>query len=92
VVFSSLLPVNNYTRDAKESYAQKPGRRILAVNHWPRPYCDKNALVFLDCCSAMVDGKGTELSDEGLHPDRAGYKIMAPLAEGAIETALARRP
>jgi lysophospholipase L1-like esterase len=90
-----LLPVNNYTEMAKESYALKPGRRILAVNHWLRAYCDKNALVFLDYCSAMVDGKGMlklELSDEGLHPDRARYKIMALLAEGAIETALARRP
>lgn len=94
VVFSSLLPVNNYTPDAKESYALRPGQRILAVNRWLRAYCDKNALVFLDYYSAMVDDKGMlrrELSDEGLHPNRAGYKIMAPLAERAIETALAHR-
>jgi acyl-CoA thioesterase I len=92
VVFSSLLPVNNYTQDAKESYALRPRQRILAVNHWLRAYCDKNALVFLDYYSAMVDDKGMlkrELSDEGLHPNRAGYKIMAPLAERAIEAALA---
>jgi len=92
VVFSSLLPVNNYTQDAKESYALRPGRRILAVNRWLRAYCDKNALVFLDYYAAMVDDKGMlkrELSDEGLHPNAAGYKIMAPLAERAIEAALA---
>jgi len=92
LVFSSLLPVNNYTQDAKESYALRPGRRILAVNRWLRAYCDKNALVFLDYYAAMVDDKGMlkrELSDEGLHPNAAGYKIMAPLAERAIEAALA---
>lgn len=91
VVFASLLPVNNYTEDAKESYALRPGERILAINRWLRAYCDSNALVYLDYYSAMVDDKGMlkrELSDEGLHPNPAGYKIMAPLAEKAIKTAL----
>jgi lysophospholipase L1-like esterase len=32
------------------------------------------------------------LSDEGLHPNVAGYKIMAPLAEKAIAKALGSRP
>ena len=30
-----------------------------------------------------------DLADDGLHPNAAGYKIMAPLAESAIEKALA---
>jgi lysophospholipase L1-like esterase len=29
-----------------------------------------------------------ELADDGLHPNAAGYKIMGPLAEAAIEKAL----
>ena len=39
----------------------------------------------------MVDDKGylkKELADDGLHPNDAGYKIMAPMAEAAIEKAL----
>ena len=32
------------------------------------------------------------LSDEGLHPNAAGYKIMAPLAEKAIAQAIAGKP
>ena len=62
------------------------------MNHWLRANCDNRALIFLDYYSAMVDDKGVrkqELSDEGLHPNRAGYKIMAPLVKRAIETALA---
>jgi len=31
-----------------------------------------------------------DLSDEGLHPNASGYKIMAPLAEKAIARAFAR--
>ena len=40
----------------------------------------------------MVDDKGflkKDLADDGLHPNPVGYKIMAPLAESAIEKALA---
>ena len=29
------------------------------------------------------------LSDDGLHPNPAGYRVMAPLAEKAIALALA---
>jgi lysophospholipase L1-like esterase len=31
-----------------------------------------------------------DLADDGLHPNVSGYKVMAPLAEGAIEKALAQ--
>jgi lysophospholipase L1-like esterase len=30
-----------------------------------------------------------ELSEDGLHPNAAGYAVMAPLAEKAIQAALA---
>ena len=95
VVFASLLPVNNYTEDAKESFALRPRERILALNTWLKDYCAKNGLVYLDYFSAMVDGKGMlkrGLSDEGLHPNAAGYTVMAPLADKAIAQAIARRP
>lgn len=95
VVLASLLPVNNYTDDAKESFALRPRERILALNTWLKDYCAKNGLVYLDYFSAMVDDKGMlkrGLSDEGLHPNASGYKIMAPLAEKAITQAIASRP
>ena len=95
VVFASLLPVNNYTQEAKESFALRPRERILALNAWLKDYCAKNGLVYLDYFSAMVDEKGMlrrDLSDEGLHPNAAGYKVMALLAEKAIARALAGRP
>ena len=95
VVFASLLPVNNYSEDAKESFALRPRERILALNAWLKEYCARNGLVYLDYFSAMVDDKGMlkrDLSDEGLHPNPAGYKGMAPLAEKAIVRARAGRP
>jgi lysophospholipase L1-like esterase len=95
VVFASLLPVNNYTEDSKESFALRPRERILALNAWLKNYCAQNDLVYLDYFSAMIDDKGLlrrDLSDEGLHPNAAGYKVMAPLAEKAIAQAIASRP
>lgn len=94
VVFSSLLPVYNYTGESKESFALRPHERLLALNRWLRDYCAKNRFVYLDYFSALVDNKGMmrrDLSDDGLHPNAAGYRIMAPLAEKAIAQALAKQ-
>jgi lysophospholipase L1-like esterase len=32
-----------------------------------------------------------ELSEDGLHPNKAGYEVMAPLAEKAITEASAKK-
>src|ERR1700733_13748808 len=95
VVFASLLPANNYTEAAKESFALRPRERILALNTWLKDYCAKNGFVYLDYFSAVMDDKGMlrrDLSDEGLHPNASGYKVMAPLAEKAIARAIASKP
>jgi acyl-CoA thioesterase I len=92
VVFASLLPVNNTSsEDAKESFALRPRPRLLAINRWLRHYCVANGLVYLDYYTALVDNQEMlkkELSDDGLHPNAAGYKLMAPLANAAIAKAL----
>ena len=92
MVFASILPVHNYTHDAEGSFALRPRDRILALNMWLKDYCAKNGFVYLDYFSALVDERGMlkrTLADDGLHPTDAGYKIMAPLAEKAIQKALA---
>jgi lysophospholipase L1-like esterase len=91
VVFASVLPVHNYTHDAEESFALRPRDRILALNKWLKDYCAKNGFVYLDYFGALVDERGMlkrALADDGLHPTDAGYKIMASLAEKAIQKAL----
>jgi lysophospholipase L1-like esterase len=95
VVFASLLPAHNYTPEAKESFALRPRERILALNAWLKDYCAKNGLMYLDYFSALIDDHGMlrrDLSDDGLHPNVAGYKIMARLADKAIASALANNP
>jgi len=95
VVLSSVLPVHNYTEKSKDFFAQRSPARILELNTWLKDYCARNDIVYLDYFSALVDDKGLlkkELADDGLHPNDAGYKIMAPLAEKAILKATAAKP
>ena len=95
VVFSSVLPVHNYTPKSQDFFAQRPPEKVLALNRWLGDYCAANGLVYLDYFTALVDDKGLlkrDLAEDGLHPNVAGYKIMAPLAEAAIAKALAGKP
>ena len=94
VVLASLLPVSDYEmRDGKpivQTVRRQPDK-IIALNNWMKDYAAKNRLIYLDYFSAMVDGKGflkDELSNDGLHPNAAGYAVMNPLAEAAIESSL----
>jgi lysophospholipase L1-like esterase len=92
VVFSSVLPVHNYTAQAHDVFAMRPPEKILALNRWLKNYAAGEGCVYLDYFSALVDDKGLlrkELADDGLHPNAAGYRIMAPLAESAIGKAMA---
>ncbi len=91
LVFSSILPVHNYTEKSKDFFAQRPPARILQLNTWLKDYCAKNEIIYLDYFSALVDEKGMlkkDLADDGLHPNAAGFKVMAPMAEAAIEQAM----
>jgi lysophospholipase L1-like esterase len=92
VVMSSVLPIHNYTPKSENFYAQRSPDKILGLNRWLRDYCASNDCVYLDYFSAMVDPQGLlkkELAEDGLHPNAAGYAIMAPIAEAAIRKALA---
>jgi lysophospholipase L1-like esterase len=93
VIYSSVLPIHNYTDRSKDFFAQRSSEKILSLNGWLKGYCaaTSNGCTYLDYFTAMVDDKGLmkkELADDGLHPNDAGYKIMAPMAEAAIEKAL----
>jgi lysophospholipase L1-like esterase len=91
VVFSSVLPVHNYTARSQDLFAQRSPEKILTLNKWLQAYCAANHDVYLDYFSAMVDDHGLlkrDIADDGLHPNVAGYKLMVPLAEAAIQKAL----
>lgn len=92
VVMSSVLPVSDYTERSKAFFPLRSPAKIAELNRWMKNYCEQNGCIYLDYFAAMVDDKGmlrADLADDGLHPNAKGYAIMAPLAQQAIEQALA---
>lgn len=90
VVLASVMPVCDYIRPQT---ARRPPEKIIALNAWIKDYAAKYNHVYLDYYSAMLDDQQIlrqEITDDGLHPNAAGYDIMAPLAEKAIAAALAK--
>jgi lysophospholipase L1-like esterase len=93
VVLSSITPTSAYHTPERvlPQTTARPMERIKAINDWMKQYAAANHHVYLDYFSAMVDGSGVmkaELTADDLHPNAAGYAIMAPLAEAAIAKAL----
>lgn len=88
VVMSSVMPVCDYHRPQT---ARRQPEKIIALNQWIEAYCKQNNLVYIDYYSAMIDDAKMlkkEITEDGLHPNPAGYAIMEPLAEKAIAAAL----
>ena len=68
-----------------------PAGKVVELNKRIEAYASKKGAVYCDYFTTMVDernGLPAELSDDGVHPNEAGYAIMAPLVEKAIARAL----
>ncbi|HKN58436.1 MAG TPA: SGNH/GDSL hydrolase family protein [Gemmatimonadaceae bacterium] len=90
VVLSSVLPVFDYPWKP----GLEPAPKIIALNKWMKDYAATHGAIYLDYHSAMSDERGgmrTGLASDGVHPNEAGYRVMAPLADQAIEKALRAR-
>lgn len=91
VVLASVLPAIRYRWRPE----LEPAPAIVALNRWIRDYAVSHGAMYLDFHTAMADerqGLRADLSPDGVHPNEAGYRVMAPLAERAIAQALRRRP
>lgn len=101
VVLSALLPISDRTmtpagrgggvpRQRIQSVSRPPAD-ILALNAWLKAYADEVGAVYADYYTATVDAEGflrEGTTNDGLHPNAAGYDLMAPVAAAAIADAL----
>jgi acyl-CoA thioesterase-1 len=93
VAVASLLPVCDGKKgpDGKPIVrtGDRPPASIVSLNQRIAALARRSHAAYVDYFGAMIDGKGalkSELTEDGLHPNAAGYALMAPLAEKALKT------
>ena len=87
VVLCSVLPALDFPWRP----GMDPAGKVVELNKRIEAYASKKGAVYCDYFTTMVDernGLPAELSDDGVHPNEAGYAIMEPLVEKAIARAL----
>lgn len=98
VVLASTLPVSDDKKDDGGRpllrTRDRPTESLRALNQRLADLARAKGHVYLDYFSALADSHGLlkpELNDDGLHPNAAGYAVMAPLAEQAIARVVGTR-
>ena len=87
VVLCSILPVYDYPWQT----GLEPSKKIIELNSRIKKYADTHSIVYADYFTTMADDKNglkAEYTSDGVHPTKAGYEVMAPIAEKAIARAL----
>tara|TARA_R110001592_G_scaffold3788_12_gene21656 strand:+ start:7941 stop:8627 length:687 start_codon:yes stop_codon:yes gene_type:complete len=87
VIISSVLPAFDYPWKP----GLNPNEKIPALNKLLKEYTEANGHIYLDYYTAMADdrnGLPKKYADDEVHPTAAGYAVMEPLVEAAINKAL----
>jgi lysophospholipase L1-like esterase len=87
VILCSVLPAYDFSWRPN----QFPAEKIIALNLLIKKYALENGIYYLDYFIEMKDEKNglkKEYGPDGVHPNLAGYQVMGPLVEEAIQKVL----
>ncbi len=87
VIITSTLPAKDYPW--KPGVA--PAEKIITLNKQLKAFAKARNFHYVDYFSAMVDnekGLPKRYSEDGVHPNKEGYKVMEPLIKTAIDAIL----
>ncbi len=87
VILSSVIPAFDYPWNP----GLNPNEKIPKLNNMIKRYAESMNIYYLDYFSEMVDeqnGLKESLTYDGVHPNKLGYEVMAPLADEAIKITL----
>jgi lysophospholipase L1-like esterase len=91
VILTSVLPPpHRETPLSRYNFLKHPPDKALALNSWLKEYSTANGCHFADYGPALRGSTGhfrRDFSEDGLHPTPAGYSVMAPLTQAAIDHA-----
>ena len=88
VILCALPPIRPGMSHAWGGAAKRDPGAILQVNAWLSDFSIDGGYVLIDFHAALADEDGgfaRALTDDGLHPNAAGYGRMAAVLSGAIE-------
>ena len=88
---SSVMPTCDYIQRQSD---RRPNSKIIELNRWIKECAAKHNAIYVDYFTAMLDDQGAlkqDLTYDGLHPNDAGYNLIMPLAQTAVDQALAKR-
>jgi lysophospholipase L1-like esterase len=87
VLLCSVLPASDFNWHP----GLNPADKIVNLNRMIQDYAAKNNITYVDFYPSLVNGqKGLKqaYSEDGVHPNLSGYKVMDALVEEAITKAL----
>ena len=91
VVLCAVLPADRFYWNPE----LRPADRIVALNERLKDYASRNKLVYVDYYTPMVNerkGLKKEYSEDGVHPNDAGYRLMTELVAQGIAAATGIAP
>ncbi len=83
IVLASILPMGSIGWQPQ----YRPAEEVRQLNRWLRGYAAKSGAIYLDYYSRLATADGafrSDLSNDGVHPNLAGYAIMRELADKAL--------
>ena len=90
VILCSVLPAAGFYWNE----AARPAPQIAALNALIKDYARRQRLSYVDYYAAMVDdrpGLKKAYSEDGVHPNEAGYEVMIALVNKAIASGARRQ-
>ena len=90
VIIGSIPPASDFPW----RHGLHPAPGIKALNARLKAYAAHQGFLYADYWTALASEDGglkTQFSDDGVHPNAAGYGAMRPIAQAAIARALSER-
>lgn len=90
MILTSITPSSHFPWSPE----MHPAETIRARNAWLKDYAASHSLVYVDFFPVLANAEGgmkADLTVDGVHPNKQGYALMAPLVQASIDQELGQK-